>query len=142
MRKAIFPRINLPTSVGADDLLIFIQDKERKMPKPENPGSQGKDKAKAKDVGRDIDKWLPPKRPWVAVTIPAADSGSGEILFDPLTQKLEILGHQFDEDGEQVPRKMDVTVEETPTGAVLSVAYPAVQVLYKVVDTEDEETPL
>lgn len=110
------------------------------MPKPKNPGSQGK--GRDKDNGRDIDKWLPPKRPWIAVTIPSADSSSEGIPFDPVTQKLEILGHQFDEEGEQLPRKVDVTVEETDAGAVLLVSYPAVQVLYKVVDTDDEETVL
>ena len=105
------------------------------MPKPENPG-KGRDKET-----RDIDKYLPPKRPWRAVTIPAADSGSEEITFDPATQKLEILGHQFDEDGEQLARRLDVAVVETDTGAVLIVSYPALQALIKVVDKdEDDET--
>ena len=107
------------------------------MPKPENPGGHGK--GRDKDDGRDIDKWLPPKRPWVAVTIPAAGSGSEDITFDPATQALEILGHQFDEEGEQIARRLDVTVEETETGAVLSVSYPAVQVLYKIVDADEDE---
>lgn len=101
------------------------------MPKPENPGKSG-----LHGPGRDIDKWLPPRRPWIAVSVLDALSVSEEVLFDPATQTIELLGHQFDADGDQVPQ-VDVTVQQSETGATLVVIYPLRQLLYKVVDKAD-----
>lgn len=99
--------------------------------KPDKPGKSGL------HGGRDIDKWLPPRRPWIAVSIPDALSVSEEVPFDPATQTIEILGHQFDADGEQVPQKVEVTMQEAPTGAAFTAVYPLRQILYKVVDKAD-----
>ena len=98
--------------------------------KPEKPGKSGL------HGGRDIDKWLPPRRPWIAVSIPDALSVSEEVLYDPATQTIELLGHQFDVDGDQVPH-VDVTVQQSETGATLVAIYPLRQLLYKVVDKAD-----
>jgi hypothetical protein len=106
------------------------------MVKPANPGSHGKEKDK--DNGRDIDRYLPPRRPWVAVSIPDAMTISQEIpLTDP--RAVELLGHQFDIEGKMLSHKVPVLVEGTPTGVVLTVTYPELQVLYKTKELPPED---
>lgn len=115
------------------------------MPKPENPGSQGKGRDKQKQKGHTIDKF---RKGRLVTTIQAGSDSSEPLAIDVVAQDIAIFGQVFDEAGQRLKHKphLSVVEDEAANNAVIKASAPVsqtVQVLYKVVDAEDEddETP-
>lgn len=110
------------------------------MPKPENPGSQGKGKSKKR--GSSVEKWT--AKGYLSVILRAGETEVEEIALNPSTQSIVLAGHMFDEDGKRLKgSKPRLTITESATGAIIEARNPVqedVTILYKIVsDVGDDE---
>lgn len=114
------------------------------MPKPENPGSQGKGREKNRDrvkKTKTMEFWV--AKGWTAYVFLAGEEVSDVIPMDPETQDLELKGHPvFGADGNILKRSPHMSVAEVAGGAEIRLSTPAttsIAVLYKITEEEDED---
>lgn len=114
------------------------------MPRPENPGSQGKGHAKGKGKSKrtkTLEFWL--AKGWSSYTFLAGEAESDLIPMNPDTQDLEIKGHPvFGAEGQILKRGPHMSVAEVTGGAQIRLSTPAatnMAVLYKITEADDDE---
>jgi hypothetical protein len=107
------------------------------MPKPDNPGSQGKGKGKGNTIQHFLDHG------WNKATVTSGQQ-SVAVAFDPVANDMQIMGKLFDADGDSMKgkKKFRAHFEETDSGVLVTLSSPADQdifVLYKLESDEDDE---